>query len=614
MNTIKILNTKTGLNHEITITNFRGENKMICPECSSDRHSTKNKKSKVFSFNTEKNAGNCVHCGGTFIKWDPNYKQKEYKLPEHKNNTKLRDGSLTWFESRMISQKTLIKMKVYSDSEYMPQSEKSDKIEPVICFPFYLDEKLVNIKYRTAKKDFKLVSGAELIFYNINALKNAKEIVIVEGEIDCLSFIESGIENCISVPNGASGHNLEYLDNYIDLFDTVEKIYLATDNDLKGIELREELIRRFGQEKCAIVLFGDFKDANEFLCKKTAFDLAGLLKTAYEIPVSGIVNLNNHYDAIYSLFVNGLQRGKTIGVPEIDDLITWETSRLAVVTGVPSHGKSEMVDYIVMRLNVLHGWKAGYFSPENYPVETFYSKLASKLIGKVFKEGQMSFPEFEESFDYISENFFFVYPEDDMSVDNILTKAKYLVKKRGIKILVIDPYNKIEHMRDRGDSETEYISKLLDKLTTFCKKYNVLIILVAHPRKMEKKDNGSYAMPTLYDINGSANFYNKCDFGMCVYRNFENHTTQFVVMKVKFKHLGEGGAANLTYNYNNGRYENVNSSIHEWHNENYLHPTTIPEPVKTVLQQIEPNRDFEYTAFTGTSNEFTGEQENLNPF
>jgi twinkle protein len=581
---MKIVSSVTGITYDIEFKK-EGENCLPCPECSGDK-----KTKKPFSFNYAKKVGTCFKCKSIFTEWKPKKENKEYKVPEHKNNTSLSDLALKWFESRMISQKTLIKMKIYSDNEYMPQV---DSKVSAICYPFYFDEKLVNIKYRSHPKNFKLFKDAELIFYNINALKNAKEIVIVEGEMDCLSFVEAGIDNCISVPNGAGGSNLEYLDNYIDLFESVEKIYLATDNDLKGIELRNELLRRFGQEKCVIVLFGDCKDANEYLSKNGALELANTLKTAFEIPVSGIVNLNNHYDAIYSLYVNGLQKGKTIGVPEIDEYISWETSRLAVVTGVPSHGKSEMVDYIVMRLNVLHGWKAAYFSPENYPVENFYAKLASKLIGKEFKQGKMNDEEFEESFDYIQENFFFVYPEDDISIDNILAKAKYLVKKRGIKILVIDPYNKIDHMRDKGDSETEYISKLLDKLTSFCKKHNILIILVAHPRKMEKKDNGSYAMPTLYDINGSANFYNKCDFGMCVYRDYANNTTQFVIMKVKFKHLGGCGAVNLTYNYNNGRYESSGSSIHEWHNENYLHPTTIPEPVKTVLQQIEPNRNFE---------------------
>lgn len=589
---MKIISISTKIQYDIQ-TPKAGENLMPCPECSHDR---KHKNRKSFSFNATTKVGHCMNCDAKFVEYKPFKEHKEYQLPINKNKTELTDQAVKWFKGRCISQSTLIKMKVFSDNEWMPQVSKTAS---VVCFPFYVDSKLINVKYRDGAKNFKLVKDAELAFYNINSLKGAKEIIITEGEIDCLSFIESGLSNCISVPNGASGRNLEYLDNSIELFNTVEKIYLATDNDIKGIELRNELIRRFGSEKCAIVLFNDTKDANEYLVKYGRNELAGTIKKAIDIPVEGIVNLNNYYDDIYSMFVNGLEKGKEIGFTDFDKAVTWETSRLAVVTGIPGHGKSEFVDFIVMKLNVLHNWKAAYFSPENYPVKYHYAKLASKLTGKTFQQGRMNQQEYEDSFNYIDDNFFFIYPEDDMSLDNILEKAKYLVRKQGIKILVIDPYNKIEHMRDRSDSETEYISKLLDKMTAFAKKYDVLIMLIAHPRKMDKLVSGLYSMPTLYDISGSSNFFNKADYGLIVYRDFANKVVQVNVSKVKFKHLGDGGTVVMTYNYTNGRYEKPESSIHEWNNNSYLTPN---EP-----ETIEPNLNFEQVTdgFTSDSNIFT---------
>jgi twinkle protein len=565
-----------------------GENYMPCPECSNDR---KHKNKKSFSFNVAEKIGHCMNCGGNFYEFKPFKEKKEYKLPEQKNKTCLTDQAVKWFEGRAISQKTLIQMNVYSDMEYLPQTEKTTS---VICFPFYSDQKLINIKYRDGAKNFKLVKDAELIFYNIDALKDAKEIIITEGEIDCLSFIEAGLLNCISVPNGASGKNLEYLDNSIHLFDSIEKIYLATDNDSKGIELRSELIRRFGSERCAIVLFNECKDANEYITKFGAFELSETIKKAFDIPVEGIVNLNSYYDDIYSMFVNGLQPGKDIGFQEMDKAVTWETGRLAVVTGIPGHGKSEVVDFIAMKLNILHGWKVGYFSPENYPVTFHYAKLASKLTGKAFKQGVINQYEYEETFDYIEDNFFFIYPEVDMSFENIITKAKYLVKKNGIKILIIDPYNKIEHLRERNESETEYISRFLDKITAFAKQYNVLVILVAHPRKMDKNASGLYSMPTLYDINGSANFYNKTDYGLCVYRDFVNKTVQVNIIKVKFKHLGDGGIVSMVYNYINGRYEPDGVPITNWNNSNYLHldNATIPNTDEEYTRQLSQFNDY----------------------
>ena len=104
-----------------------------------------------------------------------------------------------------------------------------------------------------------------LYFYNADCLKKAEEIIIVEGEIDALTFIQAGYENTISVPNGAG--NIDFLDTCIDLFADIKKIYIATDQDTRGINLKSELIRRLGPERCYVVSFKDCKDANEYLLK-----------------------------------------------------------------------------------------------------------------------------------------------------------------------------------------------------------------------------------------------------------------------------------------------------------------------------------------------------------
>ena len=541
-----------------------GENAMQCPVCTETRRH-KNKKS--FSWNNQKSTGYCHNCDSRFVEYKPMPERKVFTRPRITNRTELTGKALEWFLGRGISQGALNKLGVYSSTEFMPQTGCD---RTVVCFPYYLDEQLVNIKFRDAAKNFKLVKDAELIFYNINALKDSKEIIIVEGEIDCLSYIEAGIDNCISVPNGASAKNLDYLDNYVDLFDGLEKIYLATDNDLHGFELREELIRRLGAEKCFVVNFGEFKDANEYLVNKGKIALSQTVTNAIEVPVEGVIKLQSHYDDIYSMFISGAETGFGIGIEEIDKAVTWETGRLAVFTGIPSHGKSEFVDYICTRLNLIHGWKVGYFSPENYPVKYHYSKLASKISGKKFEKGYISREEYDRTFDYISNNFYFIYPEEDMSVDNVLSKANHLVRRYGIRVMVFDPYNKIEHMRDRGETETEYISRFLDRMIMFGKRHNVLVFLVAHPRKMEKAANGAYIKPTLYDINGSANFYNKADYGISIYRDFNTNKTTASFLKVKFKHLGDGGDVELKYNYINGRYENIDSEFREWSDKSYL--------------------------------------------
>jgi twinkle protein len=292
------------------------------------------------------------------------------------------------------------------------------------------------------------------------------------------------------------------------------------------------------------------------------------------------------YESIYQLYKDGFQPGVGIKIKQFDDAVTWETGRLAIVTGIPGHGKSEIVDFIVTRLNLIHGWKSAYFSPENHPIAYHYGKLAAKISGKSFEHKYMNEVEFKQVFDHMRQNFYFVSPEEDLSIDSILEKAKYLVRKHGIKILTIDPYNKMEHMMERGESETQYISRFLDKLTNFARINGVLVFLVAHPKKMQnrKDDSDLFEIPTLYDISGSANFYNKADYGLTVYRNWKENSVVVIIQKVKFKHWGAGGGVLFRYNHINGRIH-LDADAPDY--ETYVGRQWI-QPVQTAIVYAEP--------------------------
>jgi twinkle protein len=548
---IQSSNTKQIYNYEPN-----GE-RTLCPECS---HLRKKKSDKCLAWDKSGNRGYCHNCLTAFFEFRP-HEAKQYVYPEWSNKTDLTDAAVKYFEGRMISQKTLKKMQVYSDIEYMPQFSKK---VPVICFPYFFNGKLINIKYRGPQKSFKLISGAELIFWNIDCLDKFDEVIIVEGEIDALTLIQAGFENTISVPNGAN-MNLEYLDSYIEMFERIKKIYIATDQDTKGIELKTELIRRLGAERCYIVSFKECKDANEYL-QKYGDEIMDVVSKATSVPIKGIVEVQNIYADIRDLYEKGVQRGKLIDQPVIDDYISWETGRLAIVTGIPASGKSEFVDYIVAKLNVKHKWKAAFFTPENYPLKFHYSKLFEKLIGKKFSIDTTNELEWNMAYDYIQNNFFYILNEEDFTVKSILDSAKVLVKTRGIKVVIIDPYNKLEHKY--SDSETQYISRFLDQLIQFAKMNDVLLFLVAHPRKMSKTD-GKTDVPSLYDISGSANFYNKTDYGITIHRETDDNNVMInkikvYFQKIKFKHLGTQGIISLEYDYVSGRFNQSGREQSNW--------------------------------------------------
>jgi twinkle protein len=187
--------------------------------------------------------------------------------------------------------------------------------------------------------------------------------------------------------------------------------------------------------------------------------------------------------------------------------------------------------------------------------------------------------------DYYSDNFYHILPENDFTIDTILSRARALIKQKGIKILVIDPYNTIEHKRQNGMTEHEYISMFLDVLRNFAKRNNIIIFLVAHPTKM-KKEQGIFEVPDMYSISGSSNFYNKTDFGMTVYLN-SGGITEIHVNKVKFKHLGQKGIAYFQWEYSNGRYyERIDGMPHITDNKNLIEK-------QEIIQDYEPNKEFD---------------------
>jgi len=530
-----------------------GKVKTICPEC--QKGARRHKKDRSLSVNLDDGLYKCHYCGFSGVANEKkdyfNYtrmEKKVYKKPQWSNKTDLSDAVVKWFEDeRGISQGTLKAMRI---TEGLGYSRTENRTVKAMQFNYFRDGELVNIKSRTRDKSFSFVADCELILYNIDSLKGETEVIITEGEIDALSYVECGYKAVVSVPNGANG--TEYLDDYIELFDDKETIYIAVDTDKKGIILRDELIRRFGPEKCKIVSYGpECKDANEHLKKYKKESLKLTIANAEDIRIEGVFSLSDIKQQVDLLFRKGLVKGYTTGHYQLDNLISFETGRLCIVTGIPGHGKSEFVDEIIVRLNLRYGLKFGLFTPENHPLSYHVAKLVSKFTGKRFEENSLTQSDYEQACTHIDNNFFYICPEDNFLVDTILAKAEYLVKKRGIKGLVIDPYNTIEHQIPHGVSETNYISELLSKLVTFARKRDVLVFLVAHPRKMEVKQ-GVVVAPNLYDVNGSANFYNKADFGLTVYRN--GAVVRIDVHKVKFKHLGHSGSSDFSYDTDTGRY------------------------------------------------------------
>lgn len=536
----------------------------FCPKCHHTRK-PKNRTKMELSVDITSGLFNCHNdgCGfrGKAIDTEMVKEKKEYIAPPPRLQA-VGDKMVKWFESRGISNNTLLRLGVTESKEWMPQTSTERNC---ICFNYFQDEKLVNIKFRDGSKNFKLVKDAKLVFYNLDQLKGESECVICEGEIDCLSFHESGVYNTVSVPNGASKGNqkLEYLDNCIDYFDDKTKIVIATDGDSAGLALRDELARRLGKERCWLVRYPDgCKDANEVLLKYGKEGVKEFLESAYQFPIEGIEKVGDIDDEIMEIYEHGYPSGEAIGFKELDTCISYRTGDFTIVTGTPNAGKSTWLNNVLVRLANRKDWRIAMFTPEKQPNALLSSELIEIFTGKAMhpydSRYKLGLDELKISKKFLDEYFWFMkIDEIDVTIEGILEKAKELVVRYGVKALVIDPWNYVEHKIPAGKSETQYISEELTKIKRFKDRYGVHVFLVAHPVKIRKDKEGKFEIPSLYDISGSANFFNKCDNGVVLYRNFATGATDIHVQKIRWSFIGKLGTVEFKYDGLTKRFAEV---------------------------------------------------------
>jgi twinkle protein len=562
-----------------------GQANIPCPECSSQR---KKKRAPCLSVNTDEGVWKCHHCGwagsiaqgvdggNNVLHW----RKPKYRKPETIPILDLPPEMIAWFENRGISHETIKDNNISWKKIYMPQVED---IVNCIAFPYFRGGELINVKYRDKDKNFRLEAGAERCFYGIDDIKGEDSTVtIVEGEIDKLALWEAGIRTALSVPDGAPpvgssdySAKFNYLnDPYIskDKFSHISKFIIAVDEDEPGIKLEEELSRRLGKEKCLRVRWPEgTKDANEVLLKYGRDVLRECVEHAEPYPIEGTFEAKELSNAIDKLYHQGLDKGVSTGWHSMDRGYLVRPGVLTVVTGVPSSGKSNWIDAMMVNIAKNEGWNFAIFSPENQPLEDHMARILEKYIGSPFLDGpsqRLNADDLEQGKKWLTDHFTWILPNDDKewSLDIILDAAKGLVLKKGIRGLVIDPWNELEHNRANSQTETEYISQALKRVRQFARRYGIHLWIVAHPAKLYRDKNGKIPIPTPYDISGSARWRDKADNCITVWRDLSNDdkcSVEIHVQKVRFRQDGRIGINELSYNWATGTYHETNRAVEE---------------------------------------------------
>lgn len=313
---------------------------------------------------------------------------------------------------------------------------------------------------------------------------------------------------------------------------------------------------------CAVYAFlevgGDFIKAASQLSRQ-GYGTFTKVETLNDISpkigsVLGYVTVQDIEPEIDDIFKNGLPKGFKTGFPGLDQFYQVVKGHLNIITGQPTSGKSEVMDMILAGLAEDHGWNFIVFSPENHPIALHFYKIAERLIGK--SRDNMSKEELEKAKKFVGDHFFFIPSTDEgISIENLFSTVLELRKTKQVDGLLIDPWNEIENSRPKTMSEVEFLGVSLSRIRKFSRGNKIATWIVAHPAKPTKeKKTGEYPVPDLYSISGGAMFYNKCDNGLIVHRNFADDYTTVIVKKIKFKYYGTLGETHVRYDTNSGRY------------------------------------------------------------
>lgn len=491
-------------------------------------------------------------------------KKKIYKQPKNKVN-EINNNLIEFFKKRGISKQTL-------------ELAKVKEINNSVVFDYYdIENKIVNRKYRKIdKKEFMAEKDGKPIFYNMQNIDLNYPLTIVEGEADVLACIESGYFNAVSIPNGVNG--LDCIELCWDWLEHFKKIIIFVDLDESAEECREKLIERLGDWRCYVVnrQCECCKDANDILLKHGKEKVIEAIETAKEIPNEQLITI----DQIKKINYDDIKRIKT-GFIELDKLIGgFECGFLNILTGESGSGKSTLLNQFILEA-IQNKMKVMCYSAElkahkflrwlTLSAAVNKNNLVSKqsrITNELFYE--VKYSAYKKIFDWLLPNFYFLETKtiDEITDSQILKHMSYAFKKHNCEFFILDNLMTIDLEIIR---ETEILTKqkkFISKLKNFAATNNVIIILVAHPKKINFKQK----KVTKDDISGTGNIFNIADCVLSLYRpqlnkdadeEFDNS-----IDVLKSREVGKYGTISFNFDENTKRFieqSGIQSAYHyDW--------------------------------------------------
>lgn len=423
-----------------------------------------------------------------------------------------------YLELRKISKETL---------DYCDIGQDKNKN---IIFKFYdTNDVLTLVKYRPAriieKSESKMWcqtgSDTKNILFNMNRIDITEPLLIVEGETDCLSVIESGYKNCVSIPLGAK--NTKWIEESYEWLEGFNKIIIWFDNDEVGTNARRDVCARLGIWRTFFIevpneIENDLgkkikvKDANEILYRFGKQKVLDFIADAQELPITGVEDLASIDD-----FDLETAPGLYTGLKSINNIIyKFLFGSVILVTGMRGSGKSTFINQLFVCEPLQQG----------YDVFIFSGELGSSVVKSWIELTMAGYEKVKMKDDFVHiidsqvrkemrewyKNRIWIYNENSNKEENILNKAIATTRKYGVKVWVLDNLMTMDigaSNKDKYEKQKDFIVKL-NRLALL---YGVLIVIVTHPRKLE---NGAELSSD--DVSGSGDMTNLAQYLLSIRR------------------------------------------------------------------------------------------------
>ena len=408
----------------------------------------------------------------------------DYKRPVKPNTlTKATDAVQGFLEARGINQETASKFKIAE----MKQGGKT-----YIAMPFIRDGETINIKYRNIadKKDMQQAAGCEPCLFGWHLIDpNCRQVVICEGEFDCMILAQCGVA-ALSVNQGAGSH--QWIENDYDRLEQFSEITLWFDSDEVGQKHVKEVGRRLGDARIKYVVSKE-KDSNDTFLKGGLDEVLEELSNAKTYDPAELKDPKSYENELIEEFypLDEKENGVSFFLGYPMDFLRFRPSEITTWTGENGHGKSAFVGYqSVAWMDAGH--KVAVFSGEMNP-----SKLLKRYARQICRNKSPSQEELKNVIKWLSGKLYIFDHFGYAGLDRLLEVFEYASKRYGVDQFVIDSLMTTDVPED-GNGFMEKQRMAMTRIMSFAKRTKSHLHLVAHPRKLQEGKP-----PTKNDIAGS---------------------------------------------------------------------------------------------------------------